>query len=68
MFHTLSDVKSISPSTGSENGGQLVTITGTGFDAAETEVKVEKFISANMHQKTMNLFINMYFVSFHTRS
>ena len=40
VYHTLSDIESVSPATGSENGGQLITITGSGFDKADTVVKV----------------------------
>ena len=40
LFHTLADVNGLSASSGSENGGQFLTMSGTGFDENPGQTKV----------------------------
>ncbi len=43
-IHTLAEITDISDSTGGDNGGQTLTITGTGFDKTEGETMVSKIL------------------------
>ena len=40
VYHTLADIETISSSSGSENGGQFLTITGSGFDENPGQTQV----------------------------
>ena len=48
VFHTLADIESVSQSSGSENGGQFLTITGTGKNIRKlSELFIPKYILRN---------------------
>jgi hypothetical protein len=40
VYHTMPTIDAIDQSSGGTNGGQFLTITGTGYDAAEGETEV----------------------------
>ena len=48
VFHTLADIANVSKNTGSVNGGQYLTISGSGFDAnpGSTKIIIGKDISS----------------------
>ena len=40
VFHTLADIANVSENSGSDNGGQYLTISGSGFDANPGSTKI----------------------------
>ena len=48
VFHTLADITNVSKNSGSVNGGQYLTISGSGFDAnpGSTKIIIGKDISS----------------------
>ena len=40
VFHTLADITNVSKNSGSVNGGQYLTISGSGFDANPGSTKI----------------------------
>ena len=48
VFHTLADITNVSKNSGSINGGQYLTISGSGFDAnpGSTKIIIGKDISS----------------------